>query len=303
MKSLAVLLLLLATSCVTGVSQQELAQEYFNLGNAYFELGDFSRSYRYYRSALELTDQFPAAGYNLVRLLIERNELDRAREYLLQLRRDDPDNLLLIETEAFIYASEGKTTEAVALYRRVLEQSPGRVRAGYNLGLLKAREENWELARSVLEQHRVFADDDLDYRWLYAEALYRSGDENGALSELERYFLRVENDASRRLRLLQRYVKWEFFLPALEVAENPPESLLRDGEFHFALATAHLRGGSDFVLGRLSLEEALRREFTDGKRLRELLQHIAEDEVHVLQQLYQEWEIDLSEEVTDATTL
>ncbi len=303
MKGLTILFLLLATSCVTGVSQQELAQEYFNLGNAYFELGDFDRSYRYYRNALELTDQFPAAGYNLVRLLIDRGDMDRAREYLLQLRRDDPENLLLIETEAFMYASEGKTSEAVALYRRVLDQSPGRVRAGYNLGLLKAREESWELARSVLEQHRMFADDDLDYRWLYAEALYRSGDESAALTELERYFLRVQDDAPRRLRLLQRYVKWEFFLPALEIAEDPPESLLRDGEFHFAIATAHLRGGSDFALGRRSLEEALRREFTDPRRLAELLQHVADDEIRVLQQLYQEWEIEIPENVRDSASL
>ncbi len=303
MKGLTILFLLLATSCVTGVSQQELAQEYFNLGNAYFELGDFDRSYRYYRNALELTDQFPAAGYNLVRLLIERGDMDRAREYLLQLRRDDPENLLLIETEAFMYASEGKTSEAVALYRRVLDQSPGRVRAGYNLGLLKAREESWELARSVLEQHRMFADDDLDYRWLYAEALYRSGDESAALTELERYFLRVQDDAPRRLRLLQRYVKWEFFLPALEIAEDPPESLLRDGEFHFAIATAHLRGGSDFALGRRSLEEALRREFNDPRRLAELLQHVADDEIRVLQQLYQEWEIEIPENVRDSASL
>jgi tetratricopeptide (TPR) repeat protein len=302
-KGLTILFLLLATSCVTGVSQQELAQEYFNLGNAYFELGDFDRSYRYYRNALELTDQFPAAGYNLVRLLIERGDMDRAREYLLQLRRDDPENLLLIETEAFMYASEGKTSEAVALYRRVLDQSPGRVRAGYNLGLLKAREESWELARSVLEQHRMFADDDLDYRWLYAEALYRSGDESAALTELERYFLRVQDDAPRRLRLLQRYVKWEFFLPALEIAEDPPESLLRDGEFHFAIATAHLRGGSDFALGRRSLEEALRREFNDPRRLAELLQHVADDEIRVLQQLYQEWEIEIPENVRDSASL
>ncbi len=283
--SLWILIPLALGGCVSGVGRQELAEEYFNLGNAFFELGDFDRSYRYYSQAIALTDTFPAAGYNLVRLLIDRGDLQRADELLGDLRREDPESLLLMETEAYLRVRRDDHEAASVLYRQVLQESPGRVRVAYNLGLLEWMQGNYGEARDVLVENRLFVENDDEYLWLLADVLYRNDQEEAALIDLDRYFLLVRDDAPKVLRLLQRYVEWGFYLAALEAAEQPPAALLRDHDYHFVRAVAHLRGGSDFSTGQAAFAQAIEQGFSDVARIDELLQHLPSDEAEVLREL------------------
>lgn len=266
------------SSCVTGVSRQELAEEYFNLGNAHFELGNFDRSYRYYQQAIALSDRFPAAGYNLVRLLIERGDLAGARELLTRLEEEDRENLLLLETGAYLSILEGNYEDAIRSYRHILTVSPARTRVAFNLGALHMRREEYSEAFAVLREYREFSETDREYVWMRAEAAHRSGDELAALEALERYQILVAEDGAALVRLIRRYVDWEYFLPALEVVEVVPQAVLVNREYLFAVAAAHLLGTSDFHVGRQYLREALDAGFTDRQSLMDILRRLRDDE-------------------------
>ena len=73
---------LLFSGCTSQVQQKDLATEFFNLGNAYFELQKYDKAIEYYMQAIELDDTLIKANYNLARVYIEKNDFNKAQEIL-----------------------------------------------------------------------------------------------------------------------------------------------------------------------------------------------------------------------------
>jgi Flp pilus assembly protein TadD len=284
------LALLLTTGCATRVSRRELAEEYFNLGNAYFDLQDYDRSYHYYQRAIALSDEVPAAGYNLARLQIDRGEYGAARALLETMVSADRENLLLLETLAYARFLEGDFAGARLEYRSILHIAPARSRAAYNLALLENHVGAFDDAFQILETHLVFAEQDPEYRWLLADAAHRSNRETRALAELEYLRGLAQDDAEQLTRLLSWYVERDYFLAALEIVDKAPETLADNQEFQFLAATALLLGTEDFPAGRARLELAIDTGFADAARLEALLEKLSADERESLQSLVPEGE-------------
>jgi tetratricopeptide (TPR) repeat protein len=277
-------------SCATPVERRELAEEYFNLGNAYFELQDYERSYQYYRRAIALTDTVPAAGFNLARLHLERGEESRALEVLDQLLLSNPSNLLVLETRAYVLYRLGAADQAREQYRDILERSAAHTRAAYNLGVLEIEEGEYVRAAAVLTEYLPHAREDGEYRWLLAEALFLSGHEEEALRELDHFRAIVRDDRDELERLAARYADWEYYLATLEVIDLLPEESLRRVTPAWAQARALLLGSEEFDDGASALERALEAGFQDAEALNELLSRLPLDEQELLQELIDRFE-------------
>ena len=154
-----------ASGCQT-VVQRGLAEEYYNIGNAFFELEDYDSAIANYRRALELDPKLTRADYNLAFAYLRLNRINDAIELLEELIASDRDNLLLQESVAYSYFLLGDGEEAIARYEAVLENSPLRVTALYNLALLENQENNYLRAGELLETaHGVDgADEEITYQ-------------------------------------------------------------------------------------------------------------------------------------------
>ena len=95
---------LTGTGCMTAKTRRELAAEYFNIGNSFFELKNYDKALAMYEKALSYHDDFSETSYNLARLYISRSRFSDAINVLDELLKNDPDNLVLLQTLAYAHA-------------------------------------------------------------------------------------------------------------------------------------------------------------------------------------------------------
>ena len=76
----ALLLLGLLSACVSQAAREELAQEYYNLGNAFYEIRSYDRAIDYYTLAISHDPGLLNAHYNLSLALIKQGRGDKAEK-------------------------------------------------------------------------------------------------------------------------------------------------------------------------------------------------------------------------------
>lgn len=281
--ALVLLISLLLVGCQSDLSSRELAEEYFNLGNAFFELGRYQDSFDYYSRAIRLSDDIPAAGYNLARLHEQRGEYAEAVRVLEDLLAEDPSNGLYRETRAFVRFQQGQRSAAREEYAEIIEEYPARVRLRYNLGVLELDAGNEARAYRVLAEGIDLAEEDAEYRWVLAEAAFRTDRDAEALEHLE-VFRGLSADSPDELaRLASRQAEWGFYLASLEILEEIPETVDRDPELLFVRGTVELRATDDFDRAVDSLAAAVRRGYDpEQEEFTELLETLSEDERRII---------------------
>lgn len=272
------------TGCQSDISSRELAEEYFNLGNAFFELGRYQDSFDYYSRAIRLSDDIPAAGYNLARLHEQRGEYAQAVRVLEDLLAEDPDNGLYRETRAFVRFQQGQRAAAREEYAELIAEYPARVRLRYNLGVLELDADNENRAYRVLSEGVDLAEEDTEYRWVLAEAAYRSNREAEALEHLE-VFRGLSADSPDELaRLATRQAEWGFYLASLEILEEIPEAVEREPELLFLRGAVELRATDDFDRAVDSIAAAVRSGYDpEQQAFIDLMETLSEDERRIIE--------------------
>ncbi|HDQ14524.1 MAG TPA: tetratricopeptide repeat protein [Sediminispirochaeta sp.] len=143
---MALLIVLGFTSCagIDSAERTELARTYFNLGNAYFEMGRWAESEQAFARSLELDPDFHRAAFNRARVLIKLDRTSTAVTVLEALLREDPENITVMELLAWALVEEGRPTRAQNLYRAILKEDPGNCNVRYNLALFEKERGDWE---------------------------------------------------------------------------------------------------------------------------------------------------------------
>lgn len=283
--ALVLALSLLLAGCQTDLSSRELAEEYFNLGNAFFELGRYQDSFDYYSRAIRLSDNIPAAGYNLARLHEQRGEYAQAVSVLDGLLEEDPSNGLYLETRAFVRFQQGQRSSARAEYAALIDEYPARLRLRYNLGVLELEAGNEERAYRVLSEDVDLAEEDAEYRWVLAEAAYRSGRDEEAMDHLEVFRGLSAGSPEELARLASRQAEWGIYLASLEILEEIPETVERDPDLLFLRGTVELRATEDFDRAVDSLAAAVRRGYDpEQEAFTDLLETLSEDERRIIEE-------------------
>lgn len=118
----------------------DLPQVHSLYGRTLERLGDREGATRAYERALQLDPTYRHVRRRLLRLALDRRELDRARQHadaLIAADAEDPEHHFLA---ALIADRDGRTDDARAAYGRAVEKAKGSYpEAVFNLGLLEKR--------------------------------------------------------------------------------------------------------------------------------------------------------------------
>ena len=128
--------MLLAAGCVTNMSREDLAAEYYNLGNGFYALKKYDRAIRYYELALDRSPDVEQARWNLALAYYQSGRYDAAQEILASWLVRDPESIEARELLALVYRGQGKPVEALATLEEVLGRAPESTRALNNRAVI-----------------------------------------------------------------------------------------------------------------------------------------------------------------------
>jgi tetratricopeptide (TPR) repeat protein len=264
-------LILVLAGCAGGWKSAELAREYYNLGNAYYDLGEYGRAADYLARAVELDKDFPKARFNLAMALVRDGRAGLGEEIFRDLLTGDPQNLTLAEGLAFSLYVQGRQEEAVRAYRDILSLEPGNSAARYNIGILFWQLEQREEA--LQEFLRLLESDPEDLAALFntGKLLFELDRYEEAAGKVEEYLQAEPGDTDAYMLLAAIYEVGEKYDRALEAYDR---ALLFDetrAEAWFFSAQILLTEVEDPARGLDALEQALVLGYDDGERIKSLL--------------------------------
>ncbi len=269
--AVTLVVLLLASGCITGTSGRDLAAEYFSIGNAYYDLEQYARAAEYYLKALELDPTLRRSSYNLARAFLEGKRPDEAIPVLTELLEEDPENLKVLETLAYTYSLLGRMDESFEAYRRVLELSPYRIDTLYNAALVAQRMDRPDEAGVLLSRAYDLAPEDPDILLRYGLHLLATGASEPAIPLLEEYRKRKPEDPAGAMLLADAYEQEEYFGRALELYDAVIQKDSGNEDALFRKARILLTAADDAENGRKTLERAFGAGFADAAEIRALL--------------------------------
>jgi tetratricopeptide (TPR) repeat protein len=270
------LLILSACLCCSCASLKgaATAEEYYALGQAYFELGRYDEAERWFNRALAADKTKTASQYNLGRIAFEQGRYGEALRIFDGILADDPGNVLALKAAAYTRIKTGEPEKAEALYNRVLELVPESADDGYNYALVLSALNKHDKAEEVLSRY-PFALDENGSALLLLARVQRAQNKVEAADTYGRW-LQNNSDPQARYEYAQALEQGAFYARALEEyrgilesvkpGEKPPRPELR-----FALARLLLIADSQNEEGLTELKAALSEGFDGEDKLRELL--------------------------------
>jgi tetratricopeptide (TPR) repeat protein len=145
-------LLVCAVFTVSCVSQSR-AEEYYALGEAYFNLKRYDEAESWFSKSKFHEKTKMASLYNLGRIAYERGFYDEALVYFRGILAKDGENTVALRAAAYSCVKVGNTEQALEYYRQISLIIPESAEESYNYGLLLAALDKNEEAEQALKKH------------------------------------------------------------------------------------------------------------------------------------------------------
>jgi tetratricopeptide (TPR) repeat protein len=252
-----------AAGCATDAGRREIALEYFNLGNAYLELGKLDEAARAFESALRLDASLARADYNLAVAYVRMDRAGEAVDILERLVADDPDNVTTLLASGWALHEAGRDAEALARYDTAAALAPENQDALYNAGLIlwgtgRAREAADRFVRLL-----AIAPDDADALFNLGSLELALDDPAAAAEHLGRYVERKPQAADGLLLLASAWERQRQFSRALEAYDRIIAADAKSASAWFGRARLLLTVVEDPERGLQDLRRALDAGFLD----------------------------------------
>ena len=287
---LLLFLLILCTcfSCAGGLSRKEASKLYFNLGNAYFDLGQNEKASEAYLKALFYDKKMKVALFNLAKAYMEANRFSDALDILDNMLKSEPKNVILLLAKAYCIYAYGDLEESYELYGLILEIDPGNIEALFNSAVIKAEEGLYTDALetlTILKTRQI--DDDRITRKINFKIgeIFYNADEYGQAIEYLKYTSENEPDNIENLKMLfDSYVKTNAYASAVDIG-NQILSIENDKDILFQLAFIYLTAIEDMNTGILFLNRSISAGFSDMQKASALMETLPGDMVRTISEI------------------
>lgn len=195
------MVLVVLFSCNSVAGSKELAEAYYNLGNAYTELKKTKEAESAYKKALSYDKDINIAGYNLVLMYISSEEYKKALNLSKELVENETSNSFYLKLYGFSLYKNDHKEEALVQYDKVVEKDDVDLEALYNSGIinfeLEKYDESLKLFNEILE-----IDSDYERTKYFLAKISFENDEIDKSIEYMNAFLEKKQNDFRALDLL-----------------------------------------------------------------------------------------------------
>jgi len=185
---------LVFSGCVTDSRSRSVAGDYYNIGNAYADLGQYDKAASAFENALRLDASLVKADFNLALAYVKMKRYDDAAVILKRLLLSDPQNTLLLSTLAWNYHLAGKDGNALEQYDAVLTLSPADSDALYNSGIVLWKLDRKDEALARLRKLLANSPEDTDALFATASILLATDNAAGSGEMVSRYLQKKPDD-------------------------------------------------------------------------------------------------------------
>ncbi len=264
----------LLSSCA-GLSKRETARVYYNLGNAYFELGKNSKASEAYLRALEFDKKLKVASFNLARSYIEAEKYIEALELLDSMLDDEPDNTLILSSKGYCLYRYGDYHNAADNYLKVLDINPADQEALFNYALIMAELKDYDGAIQKFAELKRTNINDADLLSKIDFAVGRVYYVQEKYSESLKYFeavLQKEPDYKENLEyLFDIYEREKYYEKMIKTGEKIIKSDPDEIDVIFKMSRILLLEIEDRELGIEYFRKAIEKGFKDKVKIKEIL--------------------------------
>ena len=262
------ILIIVLSSCASVSYEKELVEAYYNLGNAYSDLGKLEQSSAAFVRALQIDPSFPSAAFNLGLVQIQSGNYQSGIKVLEDLLKKEPENILVLKVLAWGYFQNNSILKSIEIYESIVKIDPFNVDVLNNLTILMI---------SILMYEDVYP---------YLVRLEEAGVETGSnyynlgLTEREleistglKWFEKAyEKESSLEKNVIALIGALKIDLDYNRVVElyDVLLSMNSKPEFYFDKAFILLTSIEDYEKGIPALEVALQKGFNDNEKIDEL---------------------------------
>lgn len=270
------IVLVLSISCQSlRVSRTQYASVYFNLANAYRELGKTDEALKSYYQALQIDPKMTRNAFNFSKLLIEKKRYNEALKLLSALHDDSPQNIAVLEVLAYLYYLKGDYRSSAFCYKKILAINPLHENALFNSALLYEALEMKQEAYERLIETLPLLKDSTDALKKIALLAYDLQHYDDALTYMKEYLTKKSNDSSIEWEYARILAKTKNYKEAADIYDKLDTDSNTHAELMFERAEVYLLGLESYEKGKEILERAIAHEFWDTDRLYKLA--VAED--------------------------
>ncbi len=258
----------LFASCASGPYREELVETYYNLGNAYSDLGNLKDSAAAYSRAVQLDPSFPNASYNLGIVYIQTGDYKRGIKVLRGLMDQEPENIQIMKVLAWGLFKSGDIPGAVEIYRQILEIDSYNSDALKNITILLMDLNLFEDAYDYLLQIEALGSEDA-LIYFYLGSAERELAISTGLKWFDMAFKYNPSSEEYMEALVEALEDERDYGRAVEVYESLT-AVNPDPLFLFNEAFILLTALEDYNKGLSVLSDALDKGFSDMERIEEL---------------------------------
>jgi tetratricopeptide (TPR) repeat protein len=252
-------------------SPSPMAGEWYDLGVAWQDKGDWKKAGEAYSRALALDPSLAAASFNLARALAESGDYAGSLKALDGLAKRDPGNVRVISARAYALHEIGDDKAALEAYRAVLELDPYAPDAAYNAALLELAAGDARAAADRLRPLTEAKPEDGEALALLGAALDKSGSPDGALEAYEKARALDKADAASLERIGELREGRKEYSEAMDAYAAAVKKDAKAASAWFSLARLRLSVAGDGEQGLDALKSALDSGFVDKDKAAALL--------------------------------
>ena len=280
----SLLIVLCSLFTVNCSSMATSAEEYFNIGMAYYDLGKYEDAEKWLNRAKQADKTYAASQYNLGRIAYERKRFDEAVKIFESILKKDPDNILALRAAAYTRIKMGEIETAQKHYSRLLVLVPESSDDGYNHALVLFAMKRYSEAEEILEKYPFAMQESKEAQLLFA----RSQGKQNKVEAIDNFsaWLSANSDYADKVAAVRARFEYaqvlehhEFYARALEEFKKAHENIAESStepaknEIRFAVARVLLIAEGESNVGVTEMQGAVTDGFKNIEAIEELINH------------------------------